>query len=358
MLSRPHAATLFGYCEISAPMCDDLSWRFHSQSTGETNAPDALKHSIAIRLTKMKKIRRARRELTHIGRMAVSLNRRFMRVPVGHFYSPLPDMKDVISRSASLFDKSNRDITGIDVRHDAQRANLVEILRAAKDMDFPLSASSKNRYYLDNDFYGYLDASCLYGMMNLHRPKRVIEIGSGFSSSVMLDLRDEVDDYDPELIFIEPYPDRLMKLVSSEADRRCIVQKKVQDAGPELFEQLQPGDFLFIDSSHVSKIGSDVNYLFFEIIPKLKAGVFVHVHDVLWPFEYPENWVMDGRAWNEAYLLRALLTGNKNLRIHLHLSYADCHFGDELSTLLPACTKQAVTETNVINGTGIWLTTH
>ncbi len=306
----------------------------------------------------MKRLRRARRELAHIGKMAATINRRFMRVPVGHFYSPLPDMHDVISRSATLFDRREPDISGVDVRHGEQLNNLKSVMRAAKDMNFPLAASEEKRYYLDNDFYGYLDASCLYGMMKLHRPERIVEVGSGFSSSVMLDLRDELEDYNPELTFIEPFPDRLMKLVNSESDRRCIVQQKVQDTDPELFGQLQPGDFLFIDSSHVSKIGSDVNYLFFEIIPRLKAGVFVHVHDVLWPFEYPKNWVMDGRAWNEAYLLRALLTGNQHLKIYLHLSYADCHFGDELTALLPESTRQAVIETSVINGTGIWLTTH
>lgn len=304
-----------------------------------------------------RKLRRARRELAHLGRMATSLNRRFLRVPVGHFYSPLPDMQDVISRRSLLFKKTKREIPGIDIRQEHQSANLSTVMLAARDMSFPLQPSEQKRYYYDNGFFGYLDAAGLYGMMNHHRPARIVEVGSGFSSSVMLDFRDDATDYDPELTFIEPYPERLLDLIKDDRDAHGIIEEKVQDVDFAVFENLQAGDFLFIDSSHVSKIGSDVNYLFFEIISQLKPGVFVHVHDVLWPFEYPQDWVLDGRAWNEAYLLRALLTGNRHLQIYLHLSYVNTVLHTQLQNLLPPDTLPAVDTTTVINGTGIWLQT-
>ncbi|MBA2743875.1 MAG: hypothetical protein H0U43_06130 [Chthoniobacterales bacterium] len=81
----------------------------------------------------------------------------------------------------------------------------------------------------------------------------------------------------------------------------------MQEVDTSVFMSLQSNDILLIDSTHVSKLGSDVNYIFFEILPKLETGVCVHIHDIFWPFEYPPDWIDQGRAWNEAYLLRALL---------------------------------------------------
>ena len=83
------------------------------------------------------------------------------------------------------------------------------------------------------------------------------------------------------------------------------------------FEKLEPNDLLFIDSSHISKIGSDLNYLLFEVLPSLKPGVIIHFHDILYPFEYPYEWIEKGIYWNEAYLLKAFLMHNKNYEILL-----------------------------------------
>lgn len=78
---------------------------------------------------------------------------------------------------------------------------------------------------------------------------------------------------------------------------------------------MEEGDVLFIDSIHVSKVGSDVNYLFFEISPRLKKGVYIHLHDIFYPFEYPKEWIFSGKVWNELYLLRAFLQNNYNYKI-------------------------------------------
>ena len=94
-------------------------------------------------------------------------------------------------------------------------------------------------------------------------------------------------------------------------------QQTLQSVGVEVFEELGRGDILFIDSTHVSKLGSDVNYLFFEILPRLRSGVRVHIHDVFFPFEYPPKWIAKGIAWNENYLLRGFLQYNDKFRIVL-----------------------------------------
>jgi hypothetical protein len=111
--------------------------------------------------------------------------------------------------------------------------------------------------------------------------------------------------------------------VLSDKDRRYIalVESGVQEVAVSKFQELEENDLLFIDSSHVSKLGSDVNYLFLEVLPKLNKGVIVHIHDIFYPFDYPFEWIQDGRSWNEAYLLRAFLTGNSQFEILLWNSW-------------------------------------
>jgi hypothetical protein len=105
---------------------------------------------------------------------------------------------------------------------------------------------------------------------------------------------------------IEPYPESFLRSSGCAIDR--LIQQKVQDVPLEAFDALAAGDVLFIDSSHVSKVGSDVNHLLFKVLPRLASGVRIHIHDVFLPFEYPRSWVLEqGRSWNEQYLLQALL---------------------------------------------------
>jgi len=148
--------------------------------------------------------------------------------------------------------------------------------------------------------------------------------------------------------FIEPYPDRL-DLILRETDRAAtrIITKPVQDIEPTLFDELQNNDFLFIDSSHVAKFGSDVNYLYFEILPRLQPGVIVHVHDIYWPFEYPLQSIRDGIAWNEAYLLRAFLCFNDKYDILFWTPYAGEKWRDEILARAPAYMKNT--------GASLWI---
>jgi hypothetical protein len=107
----------------------------------------------------------------------------------------------------------------------------------------------------------------------------------------------------------------------------------------ETFSGLGPGDILFIDSSHVSKYESDVNYLIFKVFPALKSGVIVHIHDIFYPFEYPMQWLLEGRAWNEAYLVRAFLQSNAKWEIFLFADFAGKKFREYLAEHMPLCLK-------------------
>jgi predicted O-methyltransferase YrrM len=173
------------------------------------------------------------------------------------------------------------------------------------------------RYYYNNTAYAHNDAIMLYTFIRALQPKNIVEVGSGYTSAAILDTIDLFVSMKPRVTFIEPYPDVLHRLLSKNDLVTCTLKKSpVQDIPIETFLELQQDDILFIDSTHVSKIGSDVNYLFFEILPRLNPGVYVHIHDVFFPFEYPESWVIDqARFWNEDYLLRAFLTHNDTFEI-------------------------------------------
>src|SRR5690606_8620162 len=103
-----------------------------------------------------------------------------------------------------------------------------------------------------------------------------------------------------------------------------------------VFEELNAGDMLFIDSTHVAKTGSDVNYILFEILPRLKSGVLIHFHDIFYPFEYPRDWVFNGRNWNEVYFLKAFLMYNTTFEIKLFSHYLHKHHPNVFEAM-PLC---------------------
>lgn len=136
---------------------------------------------------------------------------------------------------------------------------------------------------------------------------------------------------------VEPYPDRLKRLIRPE-DWRCIQleEKPMQEVDSAKFWGLQANDILFIDSSHVAKIGSDVTLLLLKILPGLKKGVVIHFHDICYPETYPYEWVKNGWAWNESLMLRAFLIGNEAFRILAFNSYAGKKFRNILDQYYPA----------------------
>ncbi len=266
----------------------------------------------------------------------------------GHYYSPCISLEELRAREAEIFPTGRRDIAGIDLRETDQLALLAEIGALVRHHGLERTKAPGRRYYWDNEYYQLTDALVLLGMLRRERPRRIIEVGSGFTSALMLDMRPGDLDASTQFTFIEPHPERLHALLSDD-DRASarIIAEPVQRVAHTVFSELEPGDFLLIDSSHVSRIGSDVNDLFFEVLPRLPAGVLIHVHDIFYPFEYPRDWLMAGRYWNEAYLLRALLMGNPGLRVEL--------FTHMLEVLHPAALAAALPGTQGQRGGAIYL---
>ena len=164
-----------------------------------------------------------------------------------------------------------------------------------------------------NGVFGLCDGAVYYSMLTTVRPKRIVEVGSGFSSAIALDVRDQ-ELQDLQLTFVDPNPVRLYELLRENDYAQATIHRDlVQNVPLEVFDILDKDDILFIDSSHVSGKGSDVNFLFFQVLPRLQSGVIVHLHDIFFPFEYPDVWT--DCPFNEMYLLQAFLSYNNVFQI-------------------------------------------
>lgn len=209
-------------------------------------------------------------------------------------------------------------LVGLELNEQQQLARLKDFHArfAAEYNALPRKATADPaQYYLDNTTYGTVDGTMLYCFVRDSRPKRIIEIGSGMSTRVSAAtlLKNTADGHPGELIAIEPYPNPVIKAGFPGLSR--LITSIVQDVPLATFESLDAGDILFIDSSHVLNIGSDVHYEFLEILPRLKPGVLVHVHDIFLPLEYPKKLVTEGRFWDEQYLLQAFLAFNNSFEV-------------------------------------------
>jgi predicted O-methyltransferase YrrM len=261
-----------------------------------------------------------------------------MFVPPGHYYSAIPALVEVRRHAEQLFDRSARTIPGVDLREAEQLELLNEFARYYAEQPFPRTKQTGTRYYFDNPAYSYSDALFLYSMIRHARPRRIVEVGSGFSSAAMLDTNQLFFDGAIDCTFIEPYPDLLHSLLSpTDKARVKILDMPLQEVPLEHFRALEANDILFIDSTHVSKIGSDVNRIIFELLPVLAPGVFIHFHDIFHPFEYPEAWISEGRTWQEAYLLRAFLQFNQRFRVVAFNTFLQEHHRAWFEQHMPLC---------------------
>jgi len=270
--------------------------------------------------------------------------------PPGHYYSPIPDLIDIRRRHAELFEELPPSLPGIDLNPEGQLELLPRLAPFMEDLPFSDDPVQGLRYRFDNEFFGRSDGLVLYGLLRLYRPRTYVEIGSGWSSALVLDTRDLFLNDEVSCIFVEPEPERLDSLLR-EGDEGAtrIYRQPVQEVWRDVLAEIGEGDFLFIDSSHVGKIGSDVLVELLEMLPRLPPGVHVQLHDIFYPFRYPPSWVYDGRYWNEAYLLQGLLTDNARLSITWWNHYLFALHPEPVAAVLPGWGHGA--------GGSIWLRT-
>lgn len=255
-----------------------------------------------------------------------------------HFYSPIPDTR-LLRQKRELF-RRECSLHGIEMREDEQIELMNRICPKFRDEygSFPVrSNGDPTRYHLANGSFGYASGQMHYCIVRDLKPKRIIEIGSGHSTLATLaavEKNDMETDKETSVTAIEPYPmdfiDRL------DGDRLSLVRSKVEDVDPVIFDALSDGDLLFIDSSHVSKFGSDVNFEMFEVLPRLAKGVVVHIHDIQFPFDYWESYILDEHHfWNEQYVVQAFLMYNDSFEIVWCGSYMTARHPDLLERHFP-----------------------
>lgn len=251
--------------------------------------------------------------LTRPGLFRVWERMGFHLTPV-HFYQPIPDTRDL---AEDLWSR-RRPPAGLDIDLDAMETLIDGFNRdfGAEYGALPRQETSPHGFFLENSRYETVDAEVCYSFARSRKPRRIVEVGSGFSSILMLDALalNERDGKPGELLTIDPYP--FERLQGVERDNFRVEKIPVQSAPMRHFESLERGDILFIDSSHVSCIGSDVTFEILEVLPRIKPGVLVHIHDIFLPEEYPKKWVMQWhRFWNEQYMLQAFLAFNSAFRV-------------------------------------------
>lgn len=289
------------------------------------------------------------RELGEL-RSEVAIQRERLWAPPGHLYSPITDPNDQFVRQTEIDNLAALDGRSDLVMDEQAQLRLLGWL-GEHGSRFPFHASPEPewRYCTGNGHFGHADAALLFAMLLEYKPSRLIELGCGFSSLLVMDVNDHFLDRNLDITFADPRPDGVLSLLAAlDSYRERVQNRRAQEVTVETFQTLRRGDILSLETSHVAKTGSDVCDILFRILPSLAPGVLVHVHDVFYPFEYPEAWVVqDNRSWSEAYLLRAFLQYNSAFRV--------LFFNDLMARKYPAQMSAAFPGLEDMRASSLWL---
>jgi len=216
----------------------------------------------------------------------------------------------------------HRDLPGLELRVDDQLALLDSFSFQDELRAFPTEGAAQHRgaFYYSNGMFESGDAECLYSLIRHFSPSMVMEIGSGHSTLMAhAALTKNLSQGAPPAVHIcvEPYSAPWLE----EIPDTKIIRERVETLDPARFDELSNNDILFIDSSHMIRPNGDVLFEYLQVLPRLRPGVIVHVHDIFTPYDYPRKWrELGGRMWNEQYLLEALLSDSDRYRVLLGLN--------------------------------------
>jgi hypothetical protein len=259
------------------------------------------------------------------------------------FYASLVDP---IERTESDRPQSH---VGVDFNHDRQLEYLVEKFPQFRDecaairSDRPQDWTTRPRFFLDNDAFQNVDPLVYWAIIRLHRPARIVEIGSGFST--LLAAQAVRKNGSGRVTAVDPFPREFVRRNDLDIE---LISQPVEQIDLELFRSLRKDDVLFVDSSHVVRGGGDVNWIVFNILPQLSSGVLVHFHDIHFPFDYPRELIARRNVyWTEQYLLHAYLLRNQADEILFGTRYAAHHFRREMALAFPRATR--------LDGASFWL---
>ena len=257
------------------------------------------------------------------------------------YYQPIPDSRELPAHLWS----TRSPMCGVDMNEQVQMELLDKFHSAFRsEYDrFPVSGGDPQRFHFGQTSFCSVDAESLYCMIRYFKPRRMIEVGSGMSTLLAAEAirKNETEGHSCSLTAIEPYPGEFLR--RGVPGLTELLETKVQSVPIERFCSLEANDILFIDSSHVIKIGGDVIYEYLEIIPRLKPGVIVHCHDIFLPAEYPKNWILENRwFWTEQYLLRAFLVFNSAFEVLMAGSFLHLYHSAKLKAAFASYDPESV----------------
>ena len=247
-----------------------------------------------------------------------------------HYYEPLPDFSQIELKQFS----KKTDFRHINFNWEIQLKYLEKLEKYGQEIQCLSSSNNDNMFDFYNDTYRELDAAIYYAIIREIKPIKVIEIGSG-KSTIIANIglmKNKEEGSKGNLICIEPYPPKYL-IDACQLDVE-IIQSTLENIDLEFFDKLQAGDILFIDSTHTVKFNSDCVKEILNILPRLPKGVFVHIHDIFFPYDYPPQWIIEERrAWNEQYLLEAFLAYNSSFEIILANNWLTIDYPEKVAKI-------------------------
>lgn len=266
-------------------------------------------------------------------------NKIFMRIGIlpvlDHYYQPMINPGKYLTKSL----RDDRTLTGINFNIEEQLQLLSKFRYNKELVQLPLGKSDSIGYYYNNGNYESGDAEYFYNIIRHFKPRRIIEIGSGWSTLIALNAlsQNKIEDkkYQCQHICVEPYEYQWLESAGVE-----VLRVKAESLEKSFFGKLETNDILFIDSSHIIRPQGDVLFEYLEILPVLNSGVLIHVHDIFTPKDYPNEWIYNHLFWNEQYLLEAFLMFNNKFKIIGALNYLSHSYHKELSDKCPVFSTQ------------------
>lgn len=253
---------------------------------------------------------------------------------IKHYYEPQFEFSDIKEEL-----KAVRNLPGIDLNISKQLDFLSSLCYTDEILNIDLrNAQIENDIYfnIENGSFESGDAEFLYQFIRKTKPNKIVEIGSGNSTKIIrLAILNSEDSYNPTHVCYEPYEMPWLEFINGVDLRR----EKIENSKTDWAKELKPGDFLFIDSTHMIRPHGDVLFEYLEILPSLAQGIFVHIHDIFTPRNYPINW-LEGtvRFWNEQYLLEALISKSNSFEVISALNFLKNEFYEELIKVCPYLT--------------------
>ena len=269
----------------------------------------------------------------------------------GHFYSVIPNITED-------YNNEDKKFLNLDFNDGSHKSILNEINNYLVNFDkefghIDVSERQNNlQYTLLNGQFEWMDARLLHYFLQKNKPKKIIEIGSGNSTLLTYNTK-LMFNLDIDIICIEPYPSDYLKKLN-DTGKITLIQSCLENVDLNIFTTLTENDILFIDSSHVLKLDSDVMFYFTKIFPLLNKNVLIHIHDIFFPYDYPLAWIKQGRFWNEQYFLYVFLQYNSKFKIKFCNHYSQYKYYDELEIIQQNSYEKSLGH-GVFSGGSIWL---